>query len=91
MFFLKKIGCRAFQLAFRAALPILPYREPKVVTACAELGPVFEAEKTTAALVVTDAGIVKNGLTAPVADVLRENGIPYVIYDKTNPIPRWPT
>lgn len=87
MFFLKKIGCRAFQLAFRAALPILPYREPKVVTACAELGPVFEAEKTTAVLVVTDTGIVKNGLTAPVADVLRENGIPYVIYDKTQPNP----
>ena len=49
MFILKKIGCRAFQMVFRAALPILPYREPKVVSSCTELSGVFAKEKTASA------------------------------------------
>ena len=28
----KKFYCRAFQTVFRAALPLLPYREPEIVT-----------------------------------------------------------
>ena len=43
MFILKKIGCRAFQIGFRIALPVLPYREPKVVSSCSELGGVGES------------------------------------------------
>ena len=54
-----KFFCRVFQAGFRAALPILPYREPKIVPSCLELGGVFKKEKTTSVLVVTDAGIVK--------------------------------
>ena len=26
-----RLGCRLFQFAFRAALPILPYRQPKLL------------------------------------------------------------
>lgn len=87
MFILKKLGCRAFQVAFRAALPILPYREPRLVSSCGELGDVFAKEKVRAALVVTDAGIVKNGLVAPLEAVLKSSKIPYVIYDRTRPNP----
>lgn len=82
-----KIGCRMFQLAFRAALPILPYREPKIVSSCSELGDVFKKEKSTSVLVVTDAGIVKNGLTASLEDALKKNHIAYAVYDKTQPNP----
>ena len=87
MFILKKIGCRIFQVAFRAALPILPYREPKIVSSCSELGGVFKKEKSTSVLVVTDAGIVKNGLVSPLEEVLKSNKIKYTIYDKTQPNP----
>ena len=87
MFILKKIGCRAFQIAFRVALPILPYREPKIVSSCAALGDVFQKEKTTSVLVVTDAGIVKNGLTASLEEVLKKNNVAYAVYDKTQPNP----
>lgn len=87
MFILKKIGCRIFQTAFRAALPILPYREPKLIPSCAELDKVFEKEKTSSVLIVTDAGIIKNGLIAPVEEMLRKNNIKYSIYDKTRPNP----
>ena len=87
MFILKKIGCRAFQLAFRAALPFLPYREPKVLNSCENLGDVLEDEGARSALIVTDAGIVKNQLLLPLLDVLKRNKINYVIYDKTQPNP----
>ena len=87
MFILKKIGCRVFQIAFRAALPILPYREPKIVPSCNALGAVFAEKKTSSVLIVTDAGIVKNGLVAPIEYVLKKNKIKYAIYDKTQPNP----
>ena len=87
MFILKKIGCRVFQIAFRAALPILPYREPKIVPSCDALGAVFAEKKTASVLIVTDAGIVKNGLVAPIEYVLKKNKIKYAIYDKTQPNP----
>lgn len=87
MFILKKLGCRAFQIGFRAALPILPYREPKVISSCSELGSVFAKEKTGSVLIVTDAGIVKNGLTAPLEAVLKQNKIKYTVYDQTQSNP----
>ena len=87
MFILKKIGCRIFQTAFRAVLPILPYREPKIVPSCDALGAVFAEKKTSSVLIVTDAGIVKNGLVAPIEDVLKKNKVKYAIYDKTQPNP----
>lgn len=87
MFILKKMGCRIFQVAFRAALPVLPYREPKTVSSCAALDRVFQKEGSGSILVVTDEGIVKNGLTAPLEETLRRSGIRYVIYQKTKPNP----
>ena len=87
MFILQRIGCRAVQIAFRVALPILPYREPKVVSSCSELGNVFAREKTGSALVVTDAGIVKNGLIAPLEAVLKQNKVKYTVFDQTQPNP----
>lgn len=87
MFILKKLGCRIFQVAFRAALPLLPYREPTVVSACSGLSEVFIREKSRSALVVTDAGIVKNGLTSSLEHALKKNNVLYVIYDKTQQNP----
>ena len=79
--------CRLFQVAFRAALPLLPYREPEILNVCGELNQVFEKENIHSVLIVTDQGIVTNGLVAPLADVLKDNGVSYVIYDKTQPNP----
>ena len=87
MFILKKIGCRIFQAAFRLALPILPYREPKIIPSCSELGELLNNKRSASVLIVTDAGIVKNGLVAPVEAALNENNIKYTVYDKTQPNP----
>lgn len=81
------IGCRAFQTAFRMALPFLPYREPEILHACSELGAVFQKEHTKSVLIVTDRGIVESGLTAWVEEAVRNSGVSYAIYDKTQPNP----
>lgn len=87
MFIMKKIGCRLFQLAFRAALPFLPYREPKIIPGCEALGEMLAQKKPAAVLVVTDPGIVKNRLCAPLEQVLENNGIRYTVYDRTQTNP----
>lgn len=83
MFFLKAAFCRIFQTAFRIALPVLPYREPEIITSCSNLDVVFKKENISSVLVVTDKGIVSNGLVKPVENVLNESGIAYSIYDNT--------
>lgn len=87
MLVLKKIGCRIFQVAFRAALPILPYREPRIVSSCSELGSVLTKEGSRSVLIVTDEGIVRNGLTASLEEALKKNKTAYAVYDKTQPNP----
>ncbi len=82
-----KVFCRVFQMAFHAALPILPYREPKIATSCSQLDKIFRKENIKSVLIVTDKGIVNNGLVAPLEEVLKDNGVSYVIYDKTQPNP----
>jgi alcohol dehydrogenase class IV len=87
MFFVKSVFCRVFQAAFKIAIPILPYREPKIIASCSKLDEVFKKEKIHSVLVVTDKGIVNNGLVEPVEKVLKEHGIQYSIYDETLPNP----
>ena len=87
MFILKKIGCRAYQIAFRAVLPVLPYREPKIMPRCEDIADVLIFEKAASVLVVTDVGIVKNKILLPVEEALKKSKVNYVIYDKTQPNP----
>ena len=39
---LKKLPCRTFQLAFRLALPFLPYREPKQLDGLDSIPPLLK-------------------------------------------------
>ena len=82
-----KIYCRIFQTAFRMALPVLPYREPEIIRSCAEIGKVAKKEKISSVLIVTDKGIVNNGLVDPVVAALQTSGISYYIYADTQPNP----
>lgn len=82
-----KTFCRAFQAAFRMAMPVLPYREPKIITSCAGIGKVIELEHIQSVLIVTDKGIMGNGLIKPLAAVLESCHVPYHIYADTQPNP----
>ena len=84
---LAKIYCRVFQTAFRMALPVLPYREPEIIRSCAEIGKVAKKEKISSVLIVTDKGIVNNGLVDPVEAALQASGVSYCIYADTQPNP----
>lgn len=87
MFFPQAIFCRVFQTAFRMTLPVLPYREPEIINSCSELDAVFCKEQVGSVLVVTDKGIVNNGLHKPIEAVLQTCGVSYVLYDDTQPNP----
>ena len=87
MFFIKSAFCRIFQAAFRAALPLLPYREPEIIDSCTELGNVLNKESAKSVLIVTDRGIVDNGLLKPIETALQKENLSYAVYDETLPNP----
>ncbi len=82
-----KIFCRSFQAGFRMALPVLPYREPKIIRSCKDLGRVMEKEGIRSVLIVTDRGILNNGLVEPVTQALEASKIAYCVYADTQPNP----
>lgn len=84
---IKAIYCRTVQAVLRAALPVLPYREPQVFHSCGELSTVFQKENIRRVLIVTDAGIVRSGIAAQLEAVLDDDDISYAVYDQTRPNP----
>lgn len=87
MFLLKKLYCRGYQAGFRAALPVLPYREPELYPGCSHLPKIIIKEGLRSILIVTDKGVVKNGLIGPIEEVLNRLNLNYTIYDNTQPNP----
>ena len=90
MLILKRMYCRIFQSAFRLAIPLLPYRKPEIIEGFQGLLPVLEQKNISSILLVTDAGIRKAGLTAPLEKLLTENGVHCAVYDKTTANPTVP-
>lgn len=84
---IKKVYCRVFQTIFRIALPIMPYREPKIMDSVEDIIPLLEEKQYTSVLLVTDKGIRGLGLTGPLETALHENGISCYVYDETVPNP----
>ena len=56
---LKKLWCRTFQLGFRIAQPILPYREPKILNAIEEIPEALAKENINSVLLITDGFLRK--------------------------------
>ncbi len=78
-----RTGCRIFQLAFRAALPILPYREPKVFNSVKEIPALLNSLEVQSVLLVTDKYLRNAKITAPLEMLLKEAKINCVVYDDT--------
>lgn len=83
----KKVYCRIYQFAFHAALPVLPYREPKILKSTDEIADEILKKKLTSALIVTDAFLKNSGATKALESALGEKGISFVVYDETRPNP----
>ena len=79
----RRIYCRAFQKAFRIAIPLLPYRKPEILNGISELPGLFRKKGIKSVLLVTDKGIRGMGLTKNLESIMKENGIKLSIYDST--------
>lgn len=79
----KKVYCRIFQTVFKLALPFLPYRKPKIVSSVRDLPDVILKKHCSRVLIITDLGIRNLGLTGRLESALKNQSIPYFIYDKT--------
>ena len=78
----ERVFCRVFQGAFRAALPVLPYREPKIMHKVKQIPELLQKKNIRRVLLVTDAGVRGLGLTNRLEQGLQEAGIQCTVYDK---------
>ena len=83
----KKVFCRIYQFAFHIALPVLPYREPKILKNNTEIAPEIKKLGLNSAFIITDEFLRKAGLTEKLEKSLSENNIKFFVYDKTRPNP----
>lgn len=80
---LKSAYCRTFQTVFRAALPVLPYREPKALHSVEEIVPLLGKKRLRKPLIVTDKNLEQLGLIDPLKTALKNAGMGFALYDET--------
>lgn len=81
----KKIYCRIFQKCFHIAIPILPYRDPKILNSIEELPAEFAKKGIKKVFLVTDSFL--RSLAEKLIELLPQAGIECIVYDKTKPNP----
>lgn len=79
----KKFYFRTFQTVFKWALPILPYREPKILKTDNELVNVLVNNQIDSVILITDKGIHSLGLTKSLEDRIVESNIKLSVYNET--------
>lgn len=83
----KKTYCRIYQICFRAILPLLPYREPKILNNNEEVVNALKSQNKNTVLFVTDKTIRNLGLTKSLESTLAKNNIKVVVFDEVLPNP----
>lgn len=84
---IQKIFCRCFQTVLRLVLPILPYRDPKILNSVEAVPDCLKQKKLTNVLIVTDGYLHLSGMLEPLKKALKKNGISYTVYDEVVPNP----
>lgn len=77
---IKKFYCRCYQLVFKIALPILPYRDPKIEYNIEGVVSILKEKNLSKPLIVTDQGLYNLGIHNILTSVLEANDIPYAIF-----------
>ena len=83
----KKLYFRTFQTVFKLALPILPYREPKIIKTNDEVIEVLKNNKVESVLLVTDKGIRNLMLTKSLETAIEQRGMKLNVFDEVVPNP----
>ncbi len=83
----KKCYCRIYQGIFKMIMPLMPYREPKILDSVTEIKNVLQENKVSSVMLVTDTGVRNLGLTKELEDDLTTNGYKLVIFDQVVPNP----
>lgn len=84
---LKKGYCRVFQICFRIALPILPYRNPKQLDGVDKIQELLKEKGKKSVLLVIDHTVRSLGLTKALEDGLEAAGIKACVYEQKTPNP----
>ena len=87
MNFMKGLYCRIFQTTLKLAIPMLPYRSPRVVHSVDDVPALLAERNITRVLVVTDGFLHLSGKLEPMKNALKEAGITATIYDEEVPNP----
>ena len=82
-----KMYCRTYQTIFKWMIPLMPYREPEILNSVLDVKNILQANNLNKALLVTDQGIKKLGLTDGLEQDLKNNNIEVFVYDQTVPNP----
>ena len=77
----KAAFCRVYQAGFRAALPVLPYREPEPLASVRDIPAKLKELGVRGALLVTDKGIRSLGLTDALEQAMAEQGLGCAVFD----------
>ena len=87
MNFITKFAYRSFQTVFKVAIPILPYRTPRVLDSVTRIPALLKEKDISRVLIVTDGFLHLSGMLEPMKKALSVNGIFYTVYDETVPNP----
>ena len=79
----RKAWCRTYQGAFRAAIPVMPYREPEILDSTDKIAELCVEKGIDSIIIVTDKGISSLGLTDSTIETCEKAGVKAVLYDKT--------
>ena len=73
--------CRVFQKCFHLAIPLLPYRTPKILESVKDVPSQFKKLGVKNVFIVTDEFIGKSHGMSLLRQALEQQGVNYIIYD----------
>ena len=82
-----RVFCRTFQKCFHLAIPLLPYRTPKILDSVCDVPAELKARKVNKVMIITDDFIGKSRGMGLLKEALEKENVPYIFYDKTKPNP----
>ena len=82
-----KLYCRAYQTVFRLALPVLPYREPRLLGELKDLPLFLQQQKISAVLLITDKPLRALDMTRGLENDLSAHGIACAVFEDVVPNP----